>query len=1043
MRVRLTWAYRLGVCLIAVLVVVAQPLACGALAPYAASSVIGQDSFNYGYDGPQSVGQPYGISLDTSSHLLFVADQEKHRVTVFNTDPTTNKPINKTAAYVLGQPDFATTDSGAGNSNLHSPQSLLADSQNKKLYVADAGNNRIMIFDYSSGITNGMAASSVLGQPNFATTTCGTTAVKMCSSSGIAMDSVQHRLFTSEDSNSRILVFNLDANNNLVDFTADNVIGQSDFTTGASGTTRYSLDHPTSITVDDTNKRLYIADKLNSRVIIHDTTSITNGQNATALIGQADYTSSIADTTASNFDYSEGVAVDITGHRLFVSEQNNSRVLEFNLNSTNLPIDGVADNVIGQLDFTSNEWRASYWDTDSVANGQGVMFDPTNNYLYISNWSIDRIGIFDVSTITTGEDVVDLLGMDRYTSDTVIDTVHHRLFVAESHGNRVMVYNLDSNNNLVDATPDNVIGQTTFASQVSGTTASRLLCSHTCSLDYDSDRNILFVGDSMNGRVMLFDLSHGVTNGMNASYVLGKPDFTTNTCEGATQKSLCRLSSSVSYDSVNKRLFVAEYTNNRVMVFDLTTLASYKTASYVIGQPDFTTTAAGLTASQMTLGYSGMKFDSATQRLYVTDSANNRVMVFNASPGSIANGMNASYVIGQSDFVSGSSGMSQKDLSYPQGIVLDSPRQELYVFDWGGQRILRFDVSNLATHMNASAVIGQPNFTTGGSSGGTSQTAMMSDNVGMGFDTVNRRLYLPDSFNHRVMTFDFARITSSTLANASVGMAYSATINSSGTQGSVSYSLASGALPPGLSFDQASHSITGTPTQAGTYSFTISLSDNNSAVGTYTDTKSYSVVVSGGGSTSGGETTPSGDNNASTTVQSVSADTHRILGSVSERASTDEIYLNPNTSFTSVTGQTVNTTIGQTMQMQLQNGQQHTVTLKSISADRQSIVVTFTSAPQDVTLYRGVAKLVDLNSDGNPDVQATLQDTNDTSADINLRDISSPKEQSSASPSNSPQDNSKIGTQTASGLSVPIIATSVVLGAGVIAGIIMVVRKRR
>lgn len=77
-----------------------------------------------------------------------------------------------------------------------------------------------------------------------------------------------------------------------------------------------------------------------------------------------------------------------------------------------------------------------------------------------------------------------------------------------------------------------------------------------------------------------------------------------------------------------------------------------------------------------------------------------------------------------------------------------------------------------------------------------------------------------------------------------VGVAFSVTLESVGGTGPYSYSLLSGSLPPGLSL--ASGIISGTPTAAGTYTFTIEVTDANGAV----DSTTFQIVIAapaGGG----------------------------------------------------------------------------------------------------------------------------------------------------------------------------------------------------
>lgn len=69
-------------------------------------------------------------------------------------------------------------------------------------------------------------------------------------------------------------------------------------------------------------------------------------------------------------------------------------------------------------------------------------------------------------------------------------------------------------------------------------------------------------------------------------------------------------------------------------------------------------------------------------------------------------------------------------------------------------------------------------------------------------------------------------ITTTTLPAATVGTAYRAQLSASGGVGSAdTWSLSSGALPVGLSLDPATGLITGTPTAAGTTTFTVQATD--------------------------------------------------------------------------------------------------------------------------------------------------------------------------------------------------------------------------
>ena len=89
-------------------------------------------------------------------------------------------------------------------------------------------------------------------------------------------------------------------------------------------------------------------------------------------------------------------------------------------------------------------------------------------------------------------------------------------------------------------------------------------------------------------------------------------------------------------------------------------------------------------------------------------------------------------------------------------------------------------------------------------------------------------------------------ITTTSLANGAVSSAYSATLTASGgTTPYNSWSIVAGALPAGLTLN--SGAITGTPTTAATFNFTVQVSD--SSIPVQSTTKSLSITVTAAPST--------------------------------------------------------------------------------------------------------------------------------------------------------------------------------------------------
>lgn len=83
-------------------------------------------------------------------------------------------------------------------------------------------------------------------------------------------------------------------------------------------------------------------------------------------------------------------------------------------------------------------------------------------------------------------------------------------------------------------------------------------------------------------------------------------------------------------------------------------------------------------------------------------------------------------------------------------------------------------------------------------------------------------------------------INPATLANGAVGTAYTAQFTQSGGTGALTWSISAGSLPPGLSLNSSSGSLSGTPSAPGASRFTVQVTDVNNCSGT----RQYEVTMS-------------------------------------------------------------------------------------------------------------------------------------------------------------------------------------------------------
>ncbi|MGO4776537.1 putative Ig domain-containing protein, partial [Lysobacter sp. 2RAB21] len=82
-------------------------------------------------------------------------------------------------------------------------------------------------------------------------------------------------------------------------------------------------------------------------------------------------------------------------------------------------------------------------------------------------------------------------------------------------------------------------------------------------------------------------------------------------------------------------------------------------------------------------------------------------------------------------------------------------------------------------------------------------------------------------------------VNPATIPGATVGVAYSQAFTGSGGTAPYTFSLAAGALPAGLALNTTTGELTGTPTAAGTFNFTVRATDNTN----FSGTRAYSLVI--------------------------------------------------------------------------------------------------------------------------------------------------------------------------------------------------------
>jgi len=313
----------------------------------------------------------------------------------------------------------------------------------------------------------------------------------------------------------------------------------------------------------------------------------------------------------------------------------------------------------------------------------------------------------------------------------------------ESNDARQMSFTPDALSFVNFQTASNVLGQSSFTTNTSGSSLSQFTLPLGTIVDPATGK--IFVSDTNNNRVLRFPASAATVDGSAAELVFG--------VTGSPNTTATQFNSPIglAIDSAG-RLWVADRANSRVLRFDnaATIATNSPPANAVLGQPDFTTSSTGITQSTMKNPYS-VSVDSAG-RLWVADSLNNRVLRFDNAAAK-ANGANADGVLGQPDFVTSSPNTTQSKMNNPIGLSTDSIGR-LYVGDFDNSRLLIFNnAATLPNGANASNVLGQPNFTTAVVNNGGITASSSSGYAYPHYHEASNSLFVADANNNRVLRF--------------------------------------------------------------------------------------------------------------------------------------------------------------------------------------------------------------------------------------------------------------------------------------------------
>ena len=636
----------------------------------------------------RELNQPLGIAVDATRRIVWVADTGNNRVLGWLSSSAFANGAK--ADFVLGQRDFLSTDPmGPGSSfsgGVFAPTSVAVDVAGN-VYVVDGGNNRVVRyprpFDQPDQLPD-----MVIGQPDFRTRgpnqggitekTLFTNTGSALYKSGLAFDA-QNNLWVADPGNHRILRFAAGAlGEGAASFPSANlVLGQPDFVANLPlpndfkpevRVRKNALREPAGIAFDQAG-RLYVTDLLN-RVLVY-RPPFAVGMDASRIIGITPVVPEGQPPLLPVNEYTVGIvaqgggttppdAVFAIGNVVFVVDSPTSRILRFEPFET-WPAEAQsfsprAQAVIGQDGFTLTQLR----------NNRGQP-EPGNNTLFAPGAAV----------FANGETFVADSGNNRVIVFGDLSTGPAASAGAPYLARRVL------GQDIFAGRAPNLLEGREFTFSYLGLQGAGL------TIDTRSSPPRLYVADTLNHRVLGFADARRVRGGDKADVVIGQPDFSRAVVNypgndpNVRNASSLALPTAVAVDKTGN-LWISDNGNSRVLRFPDPFANPGAPADLVLGQTGFASRLQDATARTMSSPY-GLAF-SVDGSLFVSDNSLNRVLQFNPP---FVSAMAASRAFGQPDFNSSATGVTENRLSGPRHISFDTD-DRLYVADTNNNRIQIF-----------------------------------------------------------------------------------------------------------------------------------------------------------------------------------------------------------------------------------------------------------------------------------------------------------------------------------------------------------------
>ena len=206
-------------------------------------------------------------------------------------------------------------------------------------------------------------------------------------------------------------------------------------------------------------------------------------------------------------------------------------------------------------------------DDEYLGTPSAIAVHRSSNFIYVADSSTDSISVFDddgdfqfsFDDDDSGNEFKDPSGM-------IVDESEDILYVADTGNNRILMFELTDGDNCPSGTDEVVNDEVCFVDDFGSSGSGDGKFDEPAGLAFDEDENMLYVADTENNRIQVFEIISGNTCPSGTDEIIDGVCFVEEFGSSGSTDGRFNAPSGLALDEDNGLLYVADTDNNRIQM---------------------------------------------------------------------------------------------------------------------------------------------------------------------------------------------------------------------------------------------------------------------------------------------------------------------------------------------------------------------------------------------------------------------------------------------------------------------------------------------